>query len=138
MWLGPRYRDISFASYQQSLQPFQTTFLPPRNPECGNGCRWESSLLRHRELPVFCDDDNSEMRTLDDTNARDPLVPLSRSSECEHLVDLIVSWAEFSDIAATYQTHRSVDQPMPRLIRRLGQLLWTKEKNGRDTRFCAH
>src|SRR5260370_33187896 len=31
------------------------------------------------------------MKTLDDTNARDPLVPLSRSSEREHLVDLIVS-----------------------------------------------
>jgi len=35
--------------------------------------------------------DNSGMKMLDDTNARDPLVPLSRSSEREHLVDLIVS-----------------------------------------------
>ena len=31
------------------------------------------------------------MKALDDLNARDPLVSLGRSSECEHLVDLIVS-----------------------------------------------
>jgi hypothetical protein len=36
-------------------------------------------------------DDNSGMKTLDDTNARDPLVTLGRASESEHLVDLIVS-----------------------------------------------
>jgi hypothetical protein len=35
--------------------------------------------------------DNPGMKTLDHINARDPLVPLSRSSECEHWVDLIVS-----------------------------------------------
>jgi hypothetical protein len=34
---------------------------------------------------------NSGMKALDDTNARAPLVPLGRSSECKHLVDLIVS-----------------------------------------------
>jgi hypothetical protein len=34
---------------------------------------------------------NPRMKTLDDTNARNPLVPFSRSSECQHLVDLIVS-----------------------------------------------
>jgi len=35
--------------------------------------------------------DNPWMKTLDDTNTLDPLVPLGRSPESEHLVDLIVS-----------------------------------------------
>jgi hypothetical protein len=45
--------------------------------------------------------DNSGMKTLDDTNARDPLVPLGRSCECEHLVDLKVS-----DVASNHGVER--------------------------------
>ena len=45
--------------------------------------------------------DNSGMKTLDDTDARDPLVPLSRPSECEHLVNLMVS-----DVAGNHGIER--------------------------------